>query len=498
MKVEKLNQFKQADGQVFQLKHVGQRAALSGTPGDSVNFTGTAAVDLGEEILKLLPKSDQKFIKFLDKISWFKGEVGGIWTTAIGTGLVAPFSIAFNPFMKPPKDATEEQKKENSNTKKYTAWRQPLSAALSVLFQIGALKPIDKGLDIIFNNPNYAKNLWVSLDQSSLNNKSYIKTHVKEEMSREDLSHLNKKEIKKELERRIKEAENSQIEKVSRAFEETGKIPVGKRFVKDSDTALLINKQIEKYVEDAKELKYSEIQIPFYKQRAADLVNNEKQLTEILSNIPSDEKEIKAYLTEQSAKIEKPEVKKIVDEIIAFPEKFHASKCHRTLDRISTVKKLCDGQFSPEKYEEIMKTSNAEVDKVISLLNKNTISDVTKATPETIQRAIKNTAEACVYDKNNKSLHRAFHDYTETFRTSQTLMGNKVHKDIVKAYKKLTESRYKCFNQVSKILIGVFITLPITCSALNWVYPRFMEIVFPKLAGVKKDKDNAAVNGGEK
>ena len=32
----------------------------------------------------------------------------------------------------------------------------------------------------------------------------------------------------------------------------------------------------------------------------------------------------------------------------------------------------------------------------------------------------------------------------------------------------------------------MFITVPVTCTALNWVYPRFMDKFFPELAGAKK------------
>ena len=70
------------------------------------------------------------------------------------------------------------------------------------------------------------------------------------------------------------------------------------------------------------------------------------------------------------------------------------------------------------------------------------------------------------------------------------LISEKIYKDMAKGYKAFIEKGYKGFSQVAKVLIGVFITLPITCTALNWVYPRFMELFFPKLAGVKKEGGN--------
>ena len=48
---------------------------------------------------------------------------------------------------------------------------------------------------------------------------------------------------------------------------------------------------------------------------------------------------------------------------------------------------------------------------------------------------------------------------------------------------------------MTKIAVGVSVTLPITCTVLNWVYPRFMNIFFPNLAGVKKEADAKKFGG---
>ena len=77
---------------------------------------------------------------------------------------------------------------------------------------------------------------------------------------------------------------------------------------------------------------------------------------------------------------------------------------------------------------------------------------------------------------------------TDTFNHRLVDLTKKVYKDITKGYKKLVENNYKSWNQFTKIGVGVFITLPITCTALNWVYPRFMDIFFPSLAGAKDKK----------
>ena len=62
------------------------------------------------------------------------------------------------------------------------------------------------------------------------------------------------------------------------------------------------------------------------------------------------------------------------------------------------------------------------------------------------------------------------------------------------------EQRVKGYNQIASILVGLFITLPVTCSALNWVYPRFMNIFFPELANSKKSDapEEKVKKGGHK
>ena len=76
---------------------------------NQVNFTakGGSVSDMITDSLKA-----KKILKKLKDLEWLKGETGGILITAIGTGLVAPFPIAFNPFVKAKKGATEEEKKE--------------------------------------------------------------------------------------------------------------------------------------------------------------------------------------------------------------------------------------------------------------------------------------------------------------------------------------------------------------------------------------------------
>jgi hypothetical protein len=94
------------------------------------HFTGMSSKQIEKEMMNML--HHKKAIEFMKSFEWLKGEIGGILLTALGTGLVAPIFIGYNPFVHAPKDATPEEKEDVKNTKQYTAMRQPVSAALAI------------------------------------------------------------------------------------------------------------------------------------------------------------------------------------------------------------------------------------------------------------------------------------------------------------------------------------------------------------------------------
>lgn len=453
----------------------------------------TCNPNIKPQIVEQLP--NKKIIKFMEKMKWLKGEVGGILITALGTGAVAPVFIAYNPFVKAPEGASEEKKKDVENTKKYTAMRQPVSAVLAILFQMSVLKPIDKGLDIIFNNPKYAKNLWLPLDQSAMNKSSYIEKDVRKAMKKENLKFANKEDFEKELAKRIKTREREQISRVAAKLKESGQIHIGKRIVDNQTTADVLNTQIDSYIYDANKLKIDDNGLKFYKNRATILVNNEKEIKDILKNIPQDEKQIKNYLVENLNNTKNSDIKTILQEIIDCPDNLRASRCERTIERINCIKRLCDNKFTPEKYLNIMKEDNAVLDTLAEKLKKAKITDLNNVSESTIQQTIENVSELCTYNSKDKHLSKIFNN-TDTFLPNKNELVNKIYTDVTQGYKKVIEGKYKGFNQIAKIAIGLCVTLPITCTALNWVYPRFMELCFPKLAGVKKEQSEHK-NGGK-
>ena len=470
-----------------------------------------------------------KLLEKMKNLEWLKGEIGGILITALGTGLVAPIFIGFNPFVKAPKNATKEQKEENKNTKLYTAMRQPISAALAIVFQASVQKYIDKGLDAVYNNPKFASKSRLTIDQQDLNTKTFIEDTIKKEMKNENISKPSllkslfsseakeqRKAYKETLASRVKARQAEQVNRLADILEETGKIKIGERHLDFKTTAELVNEQINSYIKDAEKLTKSPERIVFHVERAKDLIENESHIREIFKDIPTmeeikkvkdNEPELKALYqkTEETvkrllAKEENLKVKTILQEILNKPEDLRASRIDRTLKRIDTIKEMCDttSKEFPVNYRDALIKRNNVLSKRIVELTAAKISNPQAADETVIQKTIKKVIDTCNFANTDNVTQAVLRD-TDTFDNNFKKLTKKVYKDITEGYKKLVSNQYKSWNQFTKIGVGVLVTLPITCTALNWVYPRFMEIFFPKLAGVKKANapENKEVGGNK-
>lgn len=99
--------------------------------GATPSFCG--AEKIAGDLSKKITENSPKFAKILTKLGQNNGEALNIIVTAIGTALVAPFFIAFNPLSK-----------EDKDTKIYSAMRQPISAVIAVGSQLGITSQFNK------------------------------------------------------------------------------------------------------------------------------------------------------------------------------------------------------------------------------------------------------------------------------------------------------------------------------------------------------------------
>ncbi len=490
---------------------IGVRSSLK--PANQVSFRGgyTEAITDGLKQANAIRK--------MKSMKRFEGEIGGILITALGTGLVAPIFIGFNPFVRAPKGASEEEKQEVRNTKQYTAMRQPISAVLAMLFQASVQKYIDQGLDKVFNDKERAKKVSIYKDQQDLLTDTRVEAMVKEEMKNEKKpsfikglfsqeARAQRKAYSEKFEARVDAIKEERINKIAGKFQDTGYIWAGQRKLDDKTTADLLKKQINEYIDDAKKLKKSPERIAFYEERAKVLAENEAFFREKFAPIKDliAAKDPKANseatkLVNELLKDEKvnSDVKQVLQEILDRSEDLRAHRIGRTLERIDTINAACGGKYDAKKYRKALNHRNTILDDVITDLTKTTKKlETGKLDNKFIQGIIDEVSKICNINNRGKDAKNILEN-TDTFGTEGKDILKKIYKDVTKKYKDLVKNHYKSWNQIVKIGVGVFITLPITCTALNWVYPRFMEIFFPKLAGVKKDtvqKEQQA--GGDK
>src|SRR5574344_1345531 len=139
------------------------------------------------EMLKSMPKPVQILNKMKKLLG---GEATNICINAIGTGLIAPIFIKYN-FLS----------KTDSDTRTYSAWRQPISAVLSVATQVGLLIPINRWINKL-SNEGRLLNLDM-LNQGGYQNKAYLKKRIKVE---------NPKLTKEEIGKLVEQKQNEQLQ----------------------------------------------------------------------------------------------------------------------------------------------------------------------------------------------------------------------------------------------------------------------------------------------
>lgn len=296
-----------------------------------------------------------------------KGEALTNTINGIGTGLVAPLFIFYNPLSAQDKD-----------TRKYSAWRQPLSAVLSVVIQVGVTLKLNDFLDKL-------------ADKGKLHDKFCIKLPERFKTALD--KYKNNEKIKK-------------LEQLDqKAFKEN------------------VKEKLSKFKESI-----------VYKS----LTNN---TAETLQKYGLAENDIKEMLVKDRVKsalkkaIEKdPELRKLRDEAIDFVE---------------------------ENIE------NTKLEKISAF----------------IKGKIKGAdTEKGVLDKLKKAFEAAEASEKKLFETKLT---EKEFKEMANKIIKITEGRHKALKNIVGALVAMAL-VPFTCSALNWVYPRFMEKFFPELSQVKK------------
>lgn len=495
---------------------------------DSTSFTGSADVisatakPLKDNILELLPGAAKRIFKMHEGM----GEIQNQLINAIGTGLIAPVFIKFNPL-----SDTDE------NTRTYTAWRQPVSAVLAVGTQCAIVKPFNDIIrwmsDIGYLGQKYNASLFPS--------DNYIIKTIKEDNKGK---HLTKEEIKTELETRKKNYASdlkTMIENDKIVFKKTSTKGVSNFEMPAQDFKQLFNDTLNNIIKAEENAKLNAIKVKMPKklernifyhnhpeeaknvlQRASSKIIQSysqsdittERLAIICKDIENELKIIKSDLkkemkTNPAKRDVNPELMNIVDDLKAC---IHANNEDTSVIRILDTKinhmvdnvNLMASKKSTKEIIEYVNTSiynrtNA-IDEVISALTEvknqlNTSGITVKQAQEIINERIQVANNDLLSKLNAKGISEITNtpEFIESAGARLKQKAGSIAGSIADQMKNLAKANIDGYKRWTGLGVSLAI-LPVTCWMLNRIYPWFMDLAFPNLSNKQAKKPETVDN----
>lgn len=453
--------------------------------------------------------------------------------TALGTTFVAPFFIAFNPMSK-----------EDTNSKKYTALRQPISACITLGSQLLVMSNYNKWLD------RHAAYLGVEeMDLKAKPPVSVLKPRVKHEY-RQYFADCVAKGVEAEpkktwINNRIREIQDEAFYKTLDEMRQN--LDASKLEMKDLvKVSSLQDKRKECFKEVLKnKYSYSSAELePFASYD--DFVKKGKKLAktkglEHSSVIESIDEEAMRRASEDLQKcmdveakvklqtsLQKREMQKTFNaERLKINSKYNSEQGIESVEQLNkelnaAKKKIYQDTLNKLKveYEKILPKQNIldiintlikkeqlESKEIVSLLDnlnnekakelKSELLKLTQSDKVTYTNKLKEFAKQYaltedetvtkhVYEKLLRNKAEGFEALKDHGTTLKKVMDRvKVKRYLVNRINK-AEAKLKGWKDRSGMLVGLAI-LPLTCGLLNWAYPRIMEKCFPKLSAAKAE-----------
>lgn len=412
---------------------------------------------LDPKIVEQLGKDSGKVAKFLTYVGENQGEVLNILVTAVGTAVVCPAFIAFNPFSK-----------EDKETKVYSAWRQPISAVIALATQLTITKWFNDFMAKKASTQNKEGNsAFARADLRTCPHERYLKKIIKLEHPE-----FNKSQIEEEVKKRQLTAEKVEIAKLRRAY-------AGKEVkIEDLLCQEYLDKAKSQLLEDLKTQHKEEIEKNFGKN-IDDIwkskLNN--HLQQLLDNKAAAENKTKDQLIKETAEamIEKEVTAEAVIKTIIRHLKSKGENVSETINKCTPecIEDVIHELHLEPKFENGLNSKDV-AEEIVNRLNivkeyetQHQLKDFTSV------KNMGTTFEDVLHNVKVKKLVRSkTSDAKKVFKTMNTQMG----------------------------LIVTLATLPLTCGFLNWSYPRIMEKIMPEIVAKKKgqpektEKDNHKID----
>ena len=410
-------------------------------------------------------------LKWVNKLRSNIGEFQDICINALGTGLLAPIFIKYNPLSKTDED-----------TRTYSAWRQPISAALAVLTQGLVTIPVVNIINSMANNGWFDE----SCNMTPFKDDKYIYKMMKKlnpEVNKQQIINLAESYKTQQAEGILNSLRKDNT--VYYHFYNSGKSepmnPDRYNELLNKTVDLMINDE-KKELERCKTIKHEKMvaRNEFFRTNsdsAQALLNEMKDKINSTDNIS----DINSYMKNKYKKLKSekanPQLLEIVEEThtrINAGKDEMLLKINKMLSHLDDAKKCSSKEEIIKLVENIISKRISEHNEALNFLNE-------------VKEAIKNKKTVSQIEEMFKNKHRALKNAKKEFRLDDKIFAQ----EVVKTLKNQTKKHIEGVKRIST-LITALAMLPISCSLLNWVYPRFMDAVFPKLSS-KKHSNEAKV-----
>lgn len=443
----------------------------------SQNFTGgIPQAELVKDIQALMPRT----IRLTNKLADSMGEIQNILINAAGTGLVAPIFIKYNPLSKTDED-----------TRTYSAWRQPLSAVLAIATQASMVAPFNNLISYMAN----VGRLPDPYNKTNFQDDSYLEKMIKKinpGIQKEQLAKAVEAEKTKQYNDLIENLRNKNaivIKQYQSAPKHMDEATYKNLLIETIDTMLKEDKNKLANCGTTKDKRA--IRSEFLRQ------HNEKTkgvLTEVDNNLKS-MKTLDEYRDYLSSKIKALKSENADEELIKMVKEVRDRaniKPHEEKDEKALMSEMKNKVAKMIKHTDTYANVLSEEEVLAH------VEDSVKATQTSLNSSIKtlNEIKNDLTSGSELTLKEIEKKITQRIKeaniTEDCSIKTPFATKVIEKYKANVEGSLKGYKQFTGLIISLAV-LPVSCYLLNWIYPKFMDALFPNLSNKKHDNEASAL-----
>ncbi len=408
------------------------------------------------------------------------GEMLNNWVTFFGTAAVAPIFIAFNPISK-----------EDKNSKEYTALRQPISGAITILTQFLVMSNFNKMLD------RHAALFGIDeIDLAAKPPKTVLIPKLKHQYREYAAActvngtvPLKKKDW---INARVREIQDKAFYKTLDSLRDT--MDDSKLKLEDLVKLDALNEKRNSCYKDVLKDEFG------FKQEALDVLPDydtfrKKFAKKICKVRELDFNAVFDKIDARAMELAKADMEHCID--LESKVKLQTSIVRNEL--LKKLKNAINNDAELLKYDNLVKNGEASEfqkqefknlkKKLKSELYQNMLDELKPDYDKIIQiPEDKLTDEQIikkdVYEKLKSRAHNPIDELKDHGLTLESARKRvKIKKYLINKINR-SEAKFKGFKDRAGVIVGLLI-LPATCGILNWAYPRIMEKLFPKLSAAK-------------